>query len=240
LRHCIIRHVRILVLISILVHLSFAGFPHDRISHAKADSAPARETGSPTRQSPIHDIFYKPDAEPGAFGNRVAAIARAQLGRGPLHVGSERDTFPFDLGRRLRPGEAWCSEFVSWAYVSAGRPLVGGRDGWMIKNSRGLRAWFRTHSFFVGRDDPFWEIAAPSPGDYIRYHNDKGGHSGLVYAADSATMRTIEGNVRNRVVMKTLTNWRQREDIDGIGLQNRRAIAQYLHFIQSRKQKSVL
>ncbi len=248
------RILRLFCLLAFLAHLSSADYraavnAAEKYRAADFDTATADASISLPAFGAVHDSLHSTSstqqtraavADTLSFGERALSIARAQLGRGPLRVGAELNRYPFDLGRYLRPNEAWCSEFVSWVYLTAGMPLTGGRGGWMIKNSKGLRHWFQTNAFFVSREDPFWDLAAPSPGDYIRYNNDKGGHSGLVYAVKGPMMRTIEGNVSNRVVIKTLRNWRDRLDIDGIGLRNRTVIEKYARFLSVDKQPQSL
>ncbi len=151
----------------------------------------------------------------------IVSVAEAELGHGPHQVGRGLESYPFDLGRFLGPGEAWCSEFVSWVYLVAGYPLGDTAAGeWIIRSSRGLRRWFRKYARFVERDDPYWDHADPSPGDYIRYDNALGGHSGIVRGVSGTTLYTIEGNVSNRVVARTIRHWRRRNDIDGFGLRS--------------------
>ncbi|MBD3345209.1 MAG: CHAP domain-containing protein [Chitinivibrionales bacterium] len=152
----------------------------------------------------------------------IVSIAASELGDRPNGIGTELDREPYALGHYLGFREAWCSEFVSWAYNVAGFPLTeGSQGGWLHRSSRSLKRWFTRNARFVPRTDPYWESNAPSPGDYIRYDNAMGGHSGIVEAIRGSTLYTIEGNVKNRVVRRKISNWRDREDIDGFGLRSR-------------------
>lgn len=169
----------------------------------------------------------------------IVEIAKSQIGRGPSEVGKDLEHPPYNLSRQLRKNEQWCSEFVSWVYCATGRPLTGGRHGWLMRNSRSLRQWFERNTFFVQRNDDFWENNAPMPGDYIRYDNDRGGHSGLVYSVEGSTLVTIEGNIGNRVVVKRLTNWRDKADIDGIGLKTAPSAAAYVDHKKNPDQRRV-
>lgn len=148
----------------------------------------------------------------------MVTIAEKELGRGPQEVGKELSLPPFDLGRYLGPKEPWCSEFVSWVYRTAGIPLVGGEKGWLLRSSRQLKRWFTLNALFLSPDDNHWDTHEPMPGDYIRYNNNRGGHSGMVVAVRGANLYTIEGNVTNKVVRRIVRNWRTRSDIDGIGI----------------------
>lgn len=176
---------------------------------------------------------------PNEESETVIEIAKSQIGNGPNEVGEDLQYPPYNLSRRLRKNEQWCSEFVSWVYCAAGAPLGERRRGWLMRNSRSLRRWFEINTFFVEREDDFWKEHDPAPGDYIRYNNDRGGHSGLVYSVEGGTLVTIEGNIGNRVVVKRLTKWRTRSDIDGIGLKTTRATAAYAEYRKGRAGRKV-
>lgn len=152
-------------------------------------------------------------------GEAIVALASAERGRGPNEVGEDLGSYPHDLGRYLERDEAWCSEFVAWSYRAAGHPLSGGSEngGWMITYSQALRSWFQQHGSFISNGSSMWRTYTPKAGDYIRYNNSGGGHSGIVRYASGTTLYTVEGNVSNSVKLLTLTNWRDRSNIDGIG-----------------------
>jgi len=151
----------------------------------------------------------------------VITCAYAEMGRGPDQVGQDLEHEPYDLGQYLEPGEAWCSEFASWAYKAAGYPFTNGYQiDWMLRGSTTIRSWFRIFSRFVTRDSTDWDTFVPAPGDYVRYDNDQGGHSGIVWLARNDSLYTIEGNVSDKVVARALRNWKQRVDIDGIGMRS--------------------
>jgi hypothetical protein len=65
----------------------------------------------------------------GSPSAEMMSIAIYEEGRWPDDVGKDLGRHPYDLGRYLDPGQAWCSEFVSWAYQAAGYPLTGGKEG---------------------------------------------------------------------------------------------------------------
>jgi hypothetical protein len=48
----------------------------------------------------------------------------------------------------------------------------------------------------------------------------RGGHSGLIVAVSGSNLYTIEGNIDNKVVRRRILNWRDRPDIDGIGIRH--------------------
>lgn len=154
-------------------------------------------------------------AEPG---DKIVAIAVAQEGRGPDEVGKELERSHDDLSHYLKHGDPWCSEFVSWTYKTAGFPFAEGNNrNWMLVGSNGIKKWFQRNGKFIARTDSDWRSFQPHPGDYIRYNNDHGGHSGIVCSASGEELHTVEGNVGNKVVLRTINNWRDRENIDGIG-----------------------
>jgi hypothetical protein len=156
----------------------------------------------------------------------IVELAMAEEHRCPAEVGVERRSHPGALKDYLRRTgrddcdyEAWCSEFVSWVYKAAGMPFTGGREGgWMFTYSMAIKRWFAARGRFVARTDPAYQRFTPAPGDYIRYRNSWGGHSGIVHKVEGTTLYTIEGNIGNRVVRKTIRNYKQRADIDGFGM----------------------
>jgi hypothetical protein len=200
--------------------------------HHRTDSrayAAANNTAMQRRQSHPRAIFARDpsqseyalalSASGDSIGRRIVEIALANLGYGPDSVGIEHKRYPFSLGRYLGPREAWCSEFVSWARMVANIPFrTSGRHGWIIRSSRGIKDWYMRRQRFIDRQDPYWNEYSPNAGDYIRYNNDKGGHSGIVIGVSGSALYTVEGNVKNRVVKRKIKNWRNRSDIDGIGL----------------------
>jgi hypothetical protein len=159
----------------------------------------------------------------------VLEIAIEENQRYPDEVGQDLAFYPYDLARYLdKTGdgvhdyEAWCSEFVSWAYRAGRFPLSGGRSvGWMLGGSKTLRTWFQTYTDFIDRNHADWDGFVPRPGDYVRYETSGGGHSGLVLRCSGDTLYTVEGNVSNRVRLRAIRNWRNYQSgstyIDGIG-----------------------
>lgn len=160
--------------------------------------------------------------------HEVVALAMAEMRRCPAEVGCDRGEYPGALkdylrrtGRGTCDYEAWCSEFVSWVYKAAGLPFTGGHEGgWMFTYSMAIKRWFGHNERFVSRTDPDYQTFTPAPGDYIRYRNDWGGHSGIVRKVEGTTLYTIEGNIGNRVVLRTIRNYKNRSDIDGFGMRS--------------------
>ncbi len=154
----------------------------------------------------------------------VIELALKEVNNGPDMVGKSLNRYPYALGNYLAPNEAWCSEFVAWVYRAADYPFTGGTEGgWMLRSSESIKQWFQKNSRFVSHTDADWESFKPSPGDYIRYaYEQAGGHSGIVRYADGSTLYTIEGNVNNKVMLRTIKNYKNfsQNQIDGIGMRS--------------------
>lgn len=73
----------------------------------------------------------------------------------------------------------------------------------------------------MSHEEAEWDTFVPAPGDYVRYDNAYGGHSGLVryVSEDGGTLHTVEGNVGNSVRSLSKTRWRDYDarHIDGFG-----------------------
>ncbi len=148
----------------------------------------------------------------------VARVALAEEGRGPGEVGKDLNQPPYALGKYLGIEEAWCSEFACWTYKVAGVPLSTNESRWLLRNSTRLKRWFKSNRTFLSPEDAYWDTHTPQPGDYIRYNNRSGGHSGLVVGSEGQTLYTVEGNIKNRVARNRIRDWRLWTDIDGIGI----------------------
>jgi hypothetical protein len=153
----------------------------------------------------------------------ILAIAVAEEGKTLEEVGVSTG-FPLSTYAGAAAG-GWCSEFVAWAYWRGGCPFTGQRGtyAWMIGGSTQIRQWFVTNSRFVYQTSDEWATYEPQPGDYIRYNNPSGGHSGIVRYADGTTLYTVEGNVNNKVMLRSLRNYKTAyadpaDGIDGFGV----------------------
>ncbi|MBN1757798.1 MAG: CHAP domain-containing protein [Chitinispirillaceae bacterium] len=161
----------------------------------------------------------------------VIDLAIAENGRYPDEVGKDLTDYPNGIvnylmktGDGAHDYEAWCSEFVAWAYEAGGYPFTGGtQGGWMLQGSTQIRSWFRQKAQFIDRTSDNWETFQPAPGDYIRYETSGGGHSGIVRYVSNDTLYSVEGNVNNTVMLRKIPRWRDYEAqsgttyIDGIG-----------------------
>jgi len=150
---------------------------------------------------------------------RIVRIAEDQVGKGPATVGADLSDYPFALRRYVGPGDLWCTDFVSWVYKVAGAPLSGGgQGGWLIPNNVALRTWFERHGRWIGSGSAEWDSFEPRQGDYVRLHTLRGGHSALVRSVEGDTLHTVEGNVSNRVRLRTHQGYKEDRFIDGIGV----------------------
>jgi hypothetical protein len=106
--------------------------------------------------------------------------------------------------------EAWCADFVSFAYRRSGQPLTGGLSGgWRIAGARALRDWFAARGRWTAR-----AVASPAPGDAVYFTWD---HVGLVRRVVGDTLETIEGNADDAVRLRRYPAWRDDVRIDGFG-----------------------
>jgi uncharacterized protein (TIGR03382 family) len=151
-------------------------------------------------------------------GDEVVAIARAQLGLGPYRVGRRWNGDLAPLHEYLALHEMWCTDFVAWVYRAAEVPFDGGDGGWQIRNNHAARAWFRQRDLWIDRDSDDWESFEPEPGDYVRIHTARYGHSAIVDRVEGETLFTIEGNYGNEVRVTRHPRFRDDRRIDGFGI----------------------
>ena len=158
-------------------------------------------------------------------------VAIKEQGRGPDSVGIELKNlgiYPYDLWRYLTgPEDAWCSEFLCWAYRYAGYPLGSdagtnaARPQWLKKGNTDIRAWFQDTAHkheWIDRSSPKWDSFVPVYGDFVRYDNAGGGHTGIVRYVRGTSLYTVEGNVNNRCMIRTISNYKNTSSsIDGFG-----------------------
>jgi hypothetical protein len=150
---------------------------------------------------------------------KIVSVAEAQDGHGPFGVGGRVTAYPYQLSRYLTPNDLWCSDFISWVYRAAGAPLTGGANGgWLIEGNYGVRYWFSSRGRWLARGTREFAAYTPRPGDYVRIHTNRYGHSGIVRYVEGDTLFTVEGNVGNRVRLRRHDHFRTDERIDGIGL----------------------
>lgn len=147
-------------------------------------------------------------------GERVVSIAEAQIGRRRGQVCDGDDA----LGDYLAAGEWWCGDFVAWAYARAGVPFDGGAmGGWLVTNNHAIRAWFEARDLWVERTGPAMAGYEPSPGDFVRFPTERGGHAAIVSRVVGTTLYTVEGNVSGAVEEARYFHYRDNPLIEGFG-----------------------
>jgi len=153
------------------------------------------------------------------LGERVVEVAEAQVGMGPFGVGRHASG-PLDPMYRYVPrGDWWCTDFVAWVYAAAGVPFTGGsQGGWLVPGNEAVREWFRRNDLWVPSGTPGFRSFEPRPGDFVRFHTRRGGHSAVVTAVEGTTLHTVEGNVGNHVRRGRYEDFRDNGDIDGFGI----------------------
>jgi hypothetical protein len=136
----------------------------------------------------------------GGSGNGgVVSVAKTELAKSPVEYDS--NVLKYTDGIR----EAWCADFVSWVYKTAGKPFTDGSSGgWRQASVVNLQAWFqKNQTYFAVGSQP------PQPGDvafYIGSQTPDGGsaqHVNIVISVQGDTMVTIGGNESNKVVQST-------------------------------------
>ncbi|HWH14994.1 MAG TPA: CHAP domain-containing protein, partial [Miltoncostaeaceae bacterium] len=149
--------------------------------------------------APSAAVAAMPGAGAGPVGQRLVAIAEAELGVREQPPGSNDGPRIAEYRTATRGAGVgpWCSYFVSWVGAQAGVPIgPGGRgEGWVPNVER----W--------GRDTGRWipsEAATPAqPGDVIVFDRNRDGltdHIGIVtrVRADGG-VETVEGNSSDAV-----------------------------------------
>lgn len=124
---------------------------------------------------------------PGNRGARIINYRRAVLG----------------YGENPRSAEPWCADFVSWAWRRAGVPI--GFDGRGSDYVPELVAWARLTRRW------HWARAGYTPrsGDLIVYKSggSQRGHIGLVVKLQGGRVHTVEGNLGDRVMRRSVKGW---------------------------------
>ncbi|MCA9605961.1 MAG: CHAP domain-containing protein [Myxococcales bacterium] len=158
-------------------------------------------------------------ARSSSVGARIVSIASAEGGRMLHAVGRDLAEYPGRLSQYVKPGGLWCTDFVSWVFRAAGAPFSGGyQGGWHLTNNYAVRRWFQRSSRWVANGSPEWERFTPRPGDYLRFHTDRYGHSAIVRYVAGETLYTVEGNSRGEVRLRHYYHWRLNQRIDGFGI----------------------
>ena len=102
-----------------------------------------------------------------------------------------RDMMKYSAGIYVN-GYAWCDTFVDWCFTQAfgadkAKEMLGGWSAYTPTSAE----------YYKKRG--LWVTSNPQPGDQIFFKDSSGGicHTGIVYAVDSSTVYTVEGNTSN-------------------------------------------
>jgi hypothetical protein len=93
---------------------------------------------------------------------------------------------------------AWCADFARWTWARAGA-ATGGLTAWAIS--------FRTYGVRHRTWHAGASLAGVRPGDVVGYRFGGGtgdDHVGVVIAVRPASVTTAEGNVANRITIRTV------------------------------------
>jgi hypothetical protein len=93
---------------------------------------------------------------------------------------------------------AWCADFARWTWSRAGA-TTGGLTAWAIS--------FRTYGIRHRTWHAGASLAGVRPGDVIGYRfggSTSDDHVGVVLAVRPASVTTVDGNVRNRITIRTV------------------------------------
>jgi uncharacterized protein (TIGR02594 family) len=126
------------------------------------------------------------------LGKKVVEIAQKENGTAESPRGS-------NTGPRVRQYQAatwlggtnwpWCLAYVHWCYRQAGRPIT---------ENLGAGSW----AFHDERVKAGWGTIAPKPGDIVTW-NFGSGHTSLYLSRSGDTVKTIDGNVSDKVAIVT-------------------------------------
>lgn len=140
-----------------------------------------------------------PEVPSGSFNGPASqaglnALRAAQSQVGVREASGSNDGLP---AQRYCGGrnEAWCGNFVSWAFRQAGHPLPG--------NQRSLASV--AHMQNVMQREGRFHTGTPQPGDIV-FFKDASGHAchvGIVESVSNGRVQTIEGNSGNQVARRS-------------------------------------
>lgn len=144
----------------------------------------------------------------GTSGGSIVQVAQQELAKHPVEY--DNDVLKYTDGHT----EAWCADFVSWVYKTAGTPFTGGTSGgWRVPGS--FIPGMATNVVWTSRSENKFP---PAPGDFILVYSSVSttsgvvdgrpvGHTGIVESVSGDKITTIEGNTSNTVGEHTYTNF---------------------------------
>lgn len=139
----------------------------------------------------------------GPLGQRLAAIARAEVGVQEQPPGSNDGPRIAEYRRATRGSGVgpWCAYFVSWVGAQAGVPVgaEGRGEGWVP----GVERWARQSGRWIPAGDP----TTPQAGDLIVFDRNRDGltdHMGMVTGVrPDGGVETVEGNSSDAVSQRS-------------------------------------
>ena len=158
------------------------------------------------------------------IGQKIVAIAQAELSLGVKEDPDDSNCLPI-VNNKYMGGvcQSWCANFVSWVYLTAGRPFTGGLNGgWRLPGVTGMTAWFKANANWYDNKPG---SSAPQPGDAVMFSYSGGNadssgtldHVGIIETVNGNTITTIEGNASNSVKRNTYNNYTTSNQIVGWG-----------------------
>lgn len=111
--------------------------------------------------------------------------------------------------------EAWCADFVSWVYNSAGHKLKNpASGGWRIPGVDTLKEYFESEERWHDKDSG----SIPEPGDVVIYDGGIfGKHANIVVSVYYDEITTVGGNENGKIMMHRIDYNDNRYGIQGYG-----------------------
>ncbi len=123
--------------------------------------------------------------------SKIIYIANAQRGQTEFNSA----VLKYTDGNR----EAWCADYVSWVYKTAGYPFAGGLSGgwrWPVA-SETYGYSLRNYVTYIGKFKARGSYT-PIPGDIIFFNPSTfTSHVGIVLSVGDGKVYTVEGNIGN-------------------------------------------
>lgn len=138
----------------------------------------------------------------------IIQVAKQELALGLVGTGPDNNYGPVCKYQGSACGEAWCADFVSWVYKTAGVPFKAGApftgtilDGWRIPLASDITTYFLEHKGQAGfgygsqaggdKMEPGWAVSFTGEDPGVRGI----GHVGIITAVNAdGTFDDIEGN----------------------------------------------
>lgn len=182
-------------------------------------SSEVAKTSSPTNGTASASSSDSCTQSGGQDGGSVVSVAEREYQKNKGILEYEGDIKEYTAGRQ----EAWCADFVSWVYKSAGTPFTDGPPGgdlsWQHPGVTELQAWFKSKQIYFAAGGN----QEPKPGDvafYIGAQTADGGsseHVNIVVAVNGDTITTIGGNESQQILKRSHKATPGAESLVGFG-----------------------